>query len=208
MDQPTKIAVLVLASLALAVVLVLGVRGESFRDPPRNFWPDMVDQAKFRPQSPNAWFADGRAQRMPVEGTLPWGGDRRAADPAYAVVLEPLYALEKLPVPIDRRLLEAGRGIFDVYCAVCHGRAGDGKGITTRYGMLEPPSYHSERVRGLKAGEIFKTITEGKGQMGPYADKVAVEDRWAVVAWVRALQRAQAASIDDVPADARRELER
>ena len=208
MDQTMKIAVLVLVGLALSVVLVLGVRGQSFQDPPRNFWPDMVDQAKVRPQSSSAYFADGRGQRMPVDGTLPWGRDTRAADPTHAVVLEEQYALETLPVAIDRPLLEKGQAIFDVYCALCHGRYGDGEGITTRYGMINPPSYHIDRVRDLKAGELFKTITEGKGQMGPYADKVALEDRWAVIAWIRALQRAGAGSIDDVPADARRELER
>jgi len=203
-----RVAVLVLLSVALAAVLVLGVRGTPFRDPPRLFWPDMVDQPKLRPQSPSAYFADRRAQRLPVEGTVPWGRSTLSPDSRYVTTPESLYGLTSIPVPVDRALLQRGRRIFDVYCSVCHGRAGDGKGITTKYGMNEPPSYHGERVLKLKDGEIFRTITEGKGQMGSYADKVSPEDRWAVVGWVHVLQRAFAATLEDVPPAHRGELDR
>lgn len=208
MDRSMRLALLALAGVAVATVLVLGVRGTPSRDPPRRFWPDMAEQPKFLPQSANPYFADGRAQRLPVEGTVPWGRDTRTPDPEYVITPESQFGFETIPVPIDRALLERGRSIFEVYCFVCHGRAGDGKGITTKYGMNEPPSYHSDRVLKLKAGDIFRTITEGKGQMGSYADKVALRDRWAVVAWVRTLQRTFMGTIDDVPEDRRGELER
>jgi mono/diheme cytochrome c family protein len=112
-----------------------------------------------------------------------------------------------MPVAVDRALVQRGAKIFETYCRVCHGGYGDGKGITTSYGMLNPPSYHSDRLREMGDGEMLKTITEGKGQMGPYADRIALEDRWAAIAFVRALQRAGDARLDDVPEAERAKLE-
>lgn len=201
-----RIAALSLLALVLTIVALLGFRGQTSRKPPRQPWSDMVAQQKHRPQSENGFFADGRAQRPPPEGTVPWGRDARRPDPRFAFSLADAYAMAKVPVPIDRALLLRGRETFDIYCALCHGRAGDGQGITTRFGMINPPSYHDDRLRKMPAGEIFKVITEGKGQMGPYAGKIRPGDRWAVVAWVRTLQRAWSATLDDVPEDRRREL--
>jgi len=201
-----RVAALSLLALVLTVVAVFGFRGQTSREPPRQPWSDMVAQQKHKPQAENAFFADGRAQRPPPAGTVPWGRDPRQPDPRFAFDLAGAYAMAKVPVPIDRELLRQGREKFEIYCAVCHGRAGDGQGITTRFGMINPPSYHDDRLRQTTAGEIFRVITEGKGQMGPYAGKIQPGDRWAVVAWVRALQRAWNATLDDVPADRRKEL--
>jgi mono/diheme cytochrome c family protein len=201
-----RIVLLSLLALVLTVVALLGFRGQTSRRPPLQPWNDMTEQSKHKPQAENAFFADGRAQRSPPPATVPWGRDATKPDPRFAQAAADSYALEKIPVPIDRALLLKGRETFDLYCAVCHGRAGDGQGITTRFGMVNPPSYHDERLRKMPAGEILKVITEGKGQMGPYAGKIALADRWAVIAWVRALQRAWNATLDDVPEDRRKEL--
>jgi mono/diheme cytochrome c family protein len=93
-----------------------------------------------------------------------------------------------------------------IYCYPCHGAVGDGNGITKQYGMVVTPSFHDDRIRNMPEGEIFNTITHGKNTMMPYADKLAPADRWAVISYVRALQRAGHASIDDVPLEQRGEL--
>jgi mono/diheme cytochrome c family protein len=201
-----RIALLSLLALVLTAVALLGLRGQTSRQPPLQPWSDMAEQPKHGPQAANAFFADGRAQRPPPEGAVPWGRDALTPDPGFARTASDDYATAKIPVKIDRELLEKGRKTFDIYCALCHGRAGDGHGVTTRFGMINPPSYHDERLRKMPAGEILKVITEGKGQMGPYADKIRLDDRWAVIAYVRALQRAWNATLDDVPEDRRKEL--
>ena len=106
-------------------------------------------------------------------------------------------------------LLERGRDRYAIYCTPCHGLVGDGNGVTKRYGMGATPSYHDDRLRQMAEGEIYNTITNGKqpaNNMPSYADKLIPADRWAVVAYVRALQRAQTGKIADVPADHRSEL--
>lgn len=201
-----RIAVLSLLALVLAAVAVLGWRGQTSRRPPFQPWSDMVAQPKQEPQAGNTFFADGRAQRPPPEGAVPWGRDARAPDPRFARSAADHYTATKIPVRLDRALLQKGQRVFNVYCALCHGRAGDGQGITSRFGMINPPSYHDERLQKMPAGEIFRVITEGKGLMGPYGGKIRLDDRWAVVAYVRALQRAWNATLADVPEDRRKEL--
>jgi mono/diheme cytochrome c family protein len=104
---------------------------------------------------------------------------------------------------VNEALVRRGQNRFEIYCLPCHGKLGDGQGITKSYGMATTPSYHDDRIRNMPEGEIFNTITNGKNTMFPYADKLSPDDRWAVVAYVRALQRAHHASIDDVPPDQR-----
>ena len=107
---------------------------------------------------------------------------------------------------IDHQLLELGREKYDIFCAVCHGATGDGNGITKSYGMVATPTYHVDRLRGLAEGEIFDTITNGKNNMGPYGAKLRYEERWAVIAYLRALQLAQNATPDDVPHASRKDI--
>ena len=99
---------------------------------------------------------------------------------------------------VDLKFLERGRDRFQIYCSPCHGALGDGNGMTKRYGMGATPSYHDPRLRTMADGEIFNTITMGKNTMLPYADKITPEDRWAVVTYIRALQRAQQGTVADV----------
>jgi mono/diheme cytochrome c family protein len=102
---------------------------------------------------------------------------------------------------LDEKFMQRGKERFTIYCAPCHGALGDGQGITKGYGMMTTASYHDDRIRQMAEGEIFNTITNGKNTMSPYADKLNPEDRWAVIAYVRALERARQGTVTDVPAD-------
>lgn len=201
-------------TLAFVVVLlfsVMGYRGAVSTRPPIEVWPDMDHQAKYKPQAESKFFADGRADRPIPAGTVPFGRSSEQADPAFLKADEALYAgknadgsfVRGFPVDVTQQLVERGQNRFQIYCAPCHGKLGDGNGITKSYGMVATPTYHDDRLRSMAEGEIFNTITNGKNTMFPYADKLSPEDRWAVVAYVRALQRAAHATIDDVPLEQR-----
>jgi mono/diheme cytochrome c family protein len=171
----------------------------------------MDHQAKYKPQAQSKFFADGRADRPIPTGTVPFGRSATQADPAFLRADDFHYAgkaadgsfARGFPVAVTKDLLVQGQGRYQIYCQPCHGALGDGNGITKPYGMLVTPTYHDDRLRGLAEGEIFNTITHGKNTMMPYADKLSSDERWAVVAYVRALQRAHHATIDDVPAEQR-----
>ena len=107
---------------------------------------------------------------------------------------------------VDLKFLEHGKDRYTIYCAPCHGALGDGNGITKQYGMGATPTFHDDRIRNMPEGEILNTIIHGKGNMLSYADKLTPDDRWAVIAYVRALQRAQNGSTADVPMAHKSEL--
>jgi mono/diheme cytochrome c family protein len=159
----------------------------------------MENQPKLRPQGTSVFFADGRADRTPPVRTVARGMLReddhlyRGKDAAGAFA--PGFPAS---LTVDRNFLERGRDRYQIYCAPCHSATGDGKGITSRYGMGATPTYHDDRLRTMPDGEIYNTITNGKNTMFSYADKLIPEDRWAVVAYVRALQRAQQGKPADV----------
>lgn len=201
-------------SLAFLVVLllsVMGFRGMPSTRPPIEVFPDMDHQARYKPQAESRFFADGRADRQIPAGTVPFGRDTRAADPAFLRADDFHYAGKNadgsfasgFPIEVTESLVRRGQGRYTIYCAPCHGALGDGNGITKSYGMLATPTYHDDRLRTMAEGEIFNTITNGKNTMFPYADKLSPDERWAVVAYVRALQRAQHATINDVPLEER-----
>jgi len=202
-----------LAFLVVLLVSVMGFRGMPATRPPIEVFPDMDHQAKYKPQAESKFFADGRADRPLPPGTVPYGRSADLADPAFLKADDVHYA-GKNPdgsfvrgIPADLAVNEAfirrGQGRFEIYCAPCHGKLGDGKGITKEYGMVATPSYHDDRLRTMPEGEIFNTITNGKNTMFSYADKLSPDERWAVIAYVRALQRARKATIDDVPLEQR-----
>ena len=199
-------AFLFITALAIATVAVLGVRGTISHVPPREFDKGMWDQPKARAQAASAVFADGRVNRVPPAGTIAFGRSSLENDAAFAIDLPALYARDRMPVEPGVSLLERGETIYARYCALCHGAAGDGAGITTKFGMNAPPAYTDERIRKLTDGEIFQIITEGKNTMGPLAGRIAPADRWAAAAWVRVLQRAGHATLQDVEPDVRRRL--
>ena len=112
-----------------------------------------------------------------------------------------------IPMPVTAELMQRGKERYTIYCAVCHGASGGGNGIAGQYGLVAIASYHQDRLRTMADGEIFNTITHGKNTMLGYGANIPVNDRWAIVAYVRALQLAQTATISDVPADERAKLE-
>ena len=202
-----------LAFLVVLLLSVMGFRGMSSTRPPIEVFPDMDHQAKYKPQAESQFFADGRADRPLPAGTVPFGRDSLQADPAFLRADDVRYAgknadgsfVRGFPTGIEvtQDLIVRGQGRYQIYCAPCHGALGDGNGITKSYGMVATPSYHDDRLRTMAEGEIFNTITLGKNTMFPYADKLSPDDRWAVVAYVRALQRSHHARIDDVPPELR-----
>jgi mono/diheme cytochrome c family protein len=194
---------LVTAFLVVLVVSIMGFRGRISIEPPMDVFPEwafpgMKRQPKYEPQTSSTFFADGRVDR-PI--------------PARTVSRDPLRANEALSgqsadgswirgfpesIPVNAELMAHGQERYSIYCLPCHGALGDGNGITKQYGMGITPTYHDDRLRQMAEGEIYNTITHGKNTMLPYADKLLPEERWAVVLYVRALQRAQTGTAADV----------
>lgn len=207
-----RYAYFTLAFLVVLTVSVLGFRGSKFTKPPlmvfpTTFFPEMNIQAKYKPQAASEFFADGRADRPLPAGVVPRGFER-ADDHLYRGKTADGQFAKGFPaaITVDARLLARGRERFTIYCAPCHGAVGDGNGITKQYGMGATPSYHDDRLRNMAEGEIFNTITNGAKTMFPYGDKLIPEDRWAVIAYVRALQRAQNSRVQDVEPNHKQEL--
>lgn len=205
----------------VATVSIAGFRGSTSTRPPLEVFPDMDRQAKIHAQARSAFFADGRTDRPNVPGSVPFitpyqetypflqPKDRYYEDFTFQTgkQIDGAFAAG-FPVPVNADLMMRGRDRYQIFCTACHGPLGDGNGITKALGMAATPTFHDDRLRQMVEGEIFNTITHGKNQMGPYGAKITVEDRWAVIAYVRALQRARTGSLADVPASFRTELER
>jgi mono/diheme cytochrome c family protein len=205
----------VTAFLVVLTISIAGFRGRRSTQPPVEVFPDMNRQAKYKPQAESKFFADGRVDRPLPAGVVP-RGRTVAPDPGFLRADDFLYR-GKTPagelargfppqLAIDQRFMERGRERYTIYCAPCHGALGDGQGITKAYGMVTTASYHDDRIRQMAEGEIFNTITNGKNTMAAYADKLSPADRWAVIAYVRVLERARQGTIADVPADHQAEL--
>lgn len=202
---------LVTAFLVVLALSVLGLRGTKFIRPPLDVFPEwafpgMKRQSKYKHQAASKFFADGRADRPLPPGVVassqgPAGQPLRNDDSLYTGKDASGAFVARVPasLTVDRTFLEHGRQSFTIYCAPCHGALGDGNGITKQYGMGATPTYHDERLRKIADGDIFNTITNGKNNMLPYANKLVPRDRWSVVAYVRALQRAQSGTVADVP---------
>ena len=161
---------------------------------------NMYDQARYKPQAESELWRDGRAARPLQPETIAYsGGDfadsssgrasRRdsGSDSGAGVRIYSIAAMER------------GRNRYDIFCVPCHGAVGDGDGYITRRGFPHPPTFHSDKLRGAPDQYLFDVMTKGYGAMYPYADRITPQDRWAIVGYVRALQRSQHASIDDLP---------
>ncbi|MGA2446142.1 MAG: cytochrome c [Opitutaceae bacterium] len=205
----------VTAFLVVLTISIAGFRGRRSTQPPVEVFPDMDRQAKYKPQADSRFFADGRADRPLPAGVVP-RGRTVAPDPGFLRADDLLYR-GKTPggefargfppqLVIDQRFMTRGKECYTIYCSPCHGALGDGQGITKAYGMVTTASYHDDRIRQMAEGEIFNTITNGKNTMFAYADKLSPGDRWAVIAYVRALERARLGTINDVPADHKADL--
>ena len=162
---------------------------------------DMHDQPKYESLEASTFFPDGRASRPLVPGTVARGQLREDTHLYEGKVSG--KAAETFPFPIDLKTLERGQQRYNIYCSPCHDRVGNGNGMVVRRGFRPPPSYHIERLRQAPPGYFYDVITNGFGAMQDYAAQIPVRDRWAIVAYVRALQLSQNATLNDVP-----ELER
>ena len=210
---------LVLISLAMIPpALIARSRAVTSPRPRIHLIQDMDNQPKFRAQQANPLFLDGRAMRPPVPGTVA-RGELDEDDHFVRGRIGNQWAA-RLPdqIEVNMALLKHGRERFNIYCQPCHGLAGYGDGIVNQRAMqlvetatngtvwVQPKSLHEEAIRTQPVGQIFNTITNGIRNMPRYDSQIPVEDRWAIVAYVQALQRSQNARLDDIPADQRRDL--
>ncbi|HUK87618.1 MAG TPA: cytochrome c [Terriglobales bacterium] len=166
---------------------------------------DMHDQPKYIPLRYSSFFADARSERPLVQGTVARG--HLDEDTLLYTGKGPDGKPSNLfPFPVTKDVIERGQQRFNIYCTPCHDRTGYGLGMVVRRGYRHPPSYHTDQARALANGFIFDVITNGFGAMPDYAAQIPVRDRWAIVAYVRALQLSQHASVQDLTADERARL--
>jgi hypothetical protein len=166
---------------------------------------DMHDQPRYEPLEGSTFFSDGRSARPLVEGTVARGQLRLDEHFHFGKVNGKL--VDTFPFPITKEILERGRERYDIFCSPCHDRVGNGQGMIVQRGFRPPPSYHIDRLREAPVGHFYDVITNGFGAMYSYADRLPPRDRWAIVAYIRALQLSQHATLEDVPTEARYQLE-
>lgn len=218
---------------AVAVVALAGLRfdhgGAPSLRPPIEIFRDMDHQPKFQPQHPSTFFADGRSARQPVAGTVPLGyalpggylqaGAKNGALEPAGFANQPDYFNtgkfgdsygDGFPVELAvniEKLLARGQERYNIHCAVCHGKAGLANGVVSQYGVAAIANLVDDRIRAMPDGQIFSTITNGKNTMGAYGPNIAIEDRWAIVAYLRALQKSQGVKLADLPEAQQKELQ-
>lgn len=181
--------------LAGCLLLLLGVAGCRH---------DMQNQNKMRPYRESTFYPDGASAR-PLPAHTVARGDLRA-DEAYESGIRGGKPVADLPFPVTREVLLRGQQRFDIFCSPCHGRTGDGLGMIVTRGYKQPPSLHSEPLRNAQVGFFFNVMTQGFGVMPSYAAQVSVPDRWAIAAYIRALQYSQRARLDDLSPAARQAI--
>ena len=157
----------------------------------------MADQPRYKPLAKSKFFDDERSARPLPEGTVARG--QLHADTHLYTGKVNGKLVETFPFPVDRRLLLRGQERYDIFCSPCHDRTGAGQGMIVRRGYRAPPSYHIDRLRAAPVGHFFDVISHGFGAMPDYAAQVPVQDRWAIIAYIRALQLSQNARLADVP---------
>jgi mono/diheme cytochrome c family protein len=209
----------IFAACVVATVGVLGFRGTHSRKPSLYIFPDMEWQLKLRPQKPNGFFTNGLSSQLPLAGTIPRSTPiQTAKGPVYPYEDAPVNTgritgttnfIENNPLTINAQLLQRGQQRFTINCSPCHGALGDGKGITQKIGaMAVVANLHDKRIVELADGEIFFVISNGRNLMGSYGANVTVEDRWAIIVYLRALQLSQLGTLEEVPAQLRASLKK
>ena len=219
--------------VCLVVFVVAGPRGRHTPGRPLEFFPDMVRQSKVKPQSPTTFFANGMSGQRPVEGTVPMGFElpnhTAYSQIANVAAAQPDVKLNRLtysdgpdyystgmigdqwgtgiPVEVTPELLVRGQQRFQINCQVCHGGAGMGNGVTSKYGLANIANYHDPKYLKMADGEIFYTITNGHNSMNGYGANITVPDRWAIVCYIRALQKSQDVKPEELPDDQRSALD-
>lgn len=167
---------------------------------------DMHDAPRYEPLEASAFFADGRSARPLVQNTVA-RGMLREDELLYTGRIGGELA-DEFPMPVTAEMMARGRERFNVFCSPCHGRTGAGNGMIVQRGFRAPPSFDEERLRTAPVGHFFDVMTNGFGAMQDYASQVPVADRWAIAAYIRALQLSQRATLADVPPDRRADLDR
>ena len=188
----------------IGLIALLGPRGSVTTRPPIEVFPDMDRMPKYHPQAKSAFFADGRADRLPVEGTIARG--TYYEDEYFATGKNGEDFGKGFPIDVDNDAMARGEDRYNIYCSVCHGAAGDGDSMTKKYGMLTVANLVDQRLIDYTDGQLYDVVKNGKGLMLGYADRLSVEDRWNVVLYVRALQRAANGTKDDLTPAKREEL--
>lgn len=182
-----------LAAACAAACLVFGAGCEYLKQ-------DMANQPKNKPLSPSPFFEDGRSERPLVENTVARGA---LADDALFVPKDS----NNFPLSVNSELLERGEERYKIFCTPCHGLQGDGNGMVAIRGMKHPPTYHQDRLRQAPNGYFYDNITNGFGQMLGYSAQIPSRDRWAIIAYIRALQLSRNAKVADLPAELREKLQ-
>jgi cytochrome c5 len=220
----------IFALLVILVITVVGFRGQKSQKPPIEVFPDMDHQPKVKAQVESNFYADNRGARKPIDGTVPLGyamPQHKAIDGSTGESESPYKQVHYsssnsyqdtgkmasnwgtgIPYDVTPEFIARGQERFTISCQVCHGATAAGNGIAGKYGLVGIANLHQDRIRQMADGEIFNTITHGKNTMMGYGDRIQVKDRWAIVAYVRALQKSQGgATINDVPTSERAKLE-
>jgi mono/diheme cytochrome c family protein len=209
----------------VATVSIFGFRGSHSTKPPLEVFPDMDRQARYKPQAENEFFADGRNDRPVPAKTVARGNTFNQAEVFSAEFDDQKLGdtvlnqgkdadgkfVQTLPLEVSHALMAEGKAKYDIFCAACHGAAGDGNGVmknapANSADKILAANYHDDRLRGVEDGYLFDVITNGKGLMLPFNGRISPEERWAIVLYVRALQRSQNADAKDLSAAQRTEL--
>ena len=200
---------LVGTAIGVAALGTLGLQGKLSRKPPMELFPDMDRQAKLRPMEPNRFFTNGVSSQLPPAGTIARSQPIETANgEVYRFEDSPVNTgrvtgttnfIAANPMVVNLQFIQHGRDRFDIYCAPCHGKLGDGNGITKKIGAMPTvANLHDPRIVKMADGEIFNTISFGKSTMGAAGPLVGTEDRWAIIAYLRALQLSRLGTVDDL----------
>jgi mono/diheme cytochrome c family protein len=209
--------ILVFVATAAAVFVMFGIPGHLSRKPPLEVFPDMDRQAKLRPEKPFDFFTNGLSSQLPPAGTVARSAPVETVQgTAYSYQDVPLNTgcvagttnfIETNPLIVNAAVLQRGREQFNIYCSPCHGGLGDGNGITKKIGVMPAvANLHDQRIVSMTDGEIFNTVTRGKGLMGAYGPLMTAPDRWSVIAYMRALQLSWLGSPVELTAEQRAAL--
>ena len=212
-------SILLIVAIAAAAFAIIGIPGHLSRKPPLEVFPDMDRQAKLRPEKPFDFFTNGLSSQLPPAGTVVRSAPVETLDgPVYSYQDVPFNTGRATgttnfvainPMPVNAALLARGREQFNIYCTPCHGALGDGNGITKKIGVMPAvANLHDKRIIEMTDGEIFNTVTHGKGLMGAYGPIVTAQDRWAIIAYTRALQLSWLGSPDELSAEQRAALKK
>jgi mono/diheme cytochrome c family protein len=210
----------------ISVVVLAGFRGTHSELPPLQIFPDMKHQPRYDPQHESTFFADGRAGREPVPGTIPLGytlpgsylqaGAKNGTIQPTGFTNEPNYYNtgkfgdvygDGFPLDVTEVLVRRGQERYNINCAVCHGKVGLANGVVSQFGLGAIGNLQDDRIRIMPDGQIYNTIANGHNTMGAYGPNIAVEDRWAIVAYVRALQKSQNVKLADLPEAKQKEIQ-